>query len=51
MNRPRTPQEIEKLLRREVNFGCPVPGCGSPWLKYHHFAQLGRNATISTQRE
>lgn len=26
-----------KGLRREVNFGCPVQGCGSPYLSYHHF--------------
>lgn len=25
-------------MRREVNYGCPVQGCGSPYLTYHHFA-------------
>jgi hypothetical protein len=24
-------------LRVEVNFGCPVLGCGNPYLTYHHF--------------
>lgn len=24
-------------LRREVGFGCPVPGCRSPFLTWHHF--------------
>ena len=24
-------------LRQEVNFGCPVENCGSPFLTYHHF--------------
>jgi hypothetical protein len=28
---------VKKLLRKEVNFGCPVPGCGNPYLTYHHF--------------
>ncbi len=34
----RTPPKkiIEKLLK-EVNFGCPIPGCGSPFLTIHHF--------------
>ncbi|MDH5795639.1 MAG: hypothetical protein OEZ24_05965 [Candidatus Bathyarchaeota archaeon] len=27
---------LEKL-RKEVNFGCPVPDCGSPYLTAHHF--------------
>ena len=31
------PASIRRLLRREVNFGCPVPSCGSPYLQYHHF--------------
>jgi hypothetical protein len=40
---PRDPgPSIKQLLRREVNFGCPVrfsdgTGCGSPILTYHHF--------------
>jgi len=32
-----TPQHVRQLLRREVNFGCPAPECGSPYLTYHHF--------------
>lgn len=33
---------IKQLLRREVNFGCPIrfpdgSGCGSPILTFHHF--------------
>lgn len=28
---------IKKILRSEVNFGCPVEGCGCPILTYHHF--------------
>jgi hypothetical protein len=40
---PRDPgPTIKQVLRREVNFGCPVrssdgTGCGSPILTYHHF--------------
>lgn len=44
MKRPsRDPgEQIKKLLRCEVNFGCPVrfddgSGCGSPILTFHHF--------------
>lgn len=34
----RTPKKnIRELLRKEVNFGCPVDGCGSPYLTWHHF--------------
>lgn len=29
--------EVRRQLRREVNFGCPVPGCGKPFLTWHHF--------------
>lgn len=34
--------QIKAMLRREVNFGCPVrhvdgTGCGSPILTFHHF--------------
>jgi hypothetical protein len=36
MNRT-PPQEIRRQLRREVGFGCPVNGCGSPYLYWHHF--------------
>jgi hypothetical protein len=31
------PKEKRRYLRAEVNFGCPVPGCGNPYLTYHHF--------------
>lgn len=31
------PVEVRRQLRREVGFGCPVPGCGNPYLTYHHF--------------
>lgn len=31
------PSSIRRLLRSEVNFGCPVPSCGNPYLEYHHF--------------
>lgn len=33
--RPNAP--IRRLLRQEVAFGCPVEGCGNPYLTYHHF--------------
>jgi hypothetical protein len=36
MNRT-PPIEIRRELRSEVGFGCPVPGCGSPYLYWHHF--------------
>lgn len=36
MNRT-PPAEVRRALRREVGFGCPVPGCGSPYLYWHHF--------------
>lgn len=26
----------KKILRSEVGFGCPVKGCGNPYLEYHH---------------
>ena len=29
--------DVKPELRSEVNFGCPVDGCGSPYLAYHHF--------------
>jgi hypothetical protein len=32
------PKKVRELLRKEVNFGCPVMGCGNPHLTYHHFA-------------
>ena len=31
------PVEIRNKLRSEVHFGCPVEGCGSPYLSWHHF--------------
>lgn len=31
------PAEVRKQLRREVGFGCPVKGCCSPYLSWHHF--------------
>jgi hypothetical protein len=35
---PRTPPvAVRRELRREVGFGCPVSGCGNPYLQYHHF--------------
>jgi len=36
MNR-RPPIAVIKILRKEVGFGCPVPGCGRPYLEWHHF--------------
>lgn len=31
------PVAVRRQLRREVGFGCPVSGCGNPYLEYHHF--------------
>lgn len=31
------PTGVRRQLRYEVGFGCPVPGCGNPYLSYHHF--------------
>lgn len=31
------PNEVIKQLCAEVNYGCPVPRCGSPFLTWHHF--------------
>jgi len=31
------PKNILEKLRKEVNFGCPVDECGSPYLMYHHY--------------
>jgi hypothetical protein len=36
MNR-RPPVPVIRALRSEVGFGCPVEGCGSPYLEWHHF--------------
>jgi hypothetical protein len=37
MERTRPLAEIRRQLRGEVGFGCPVEGCGSPYLTWHHF--------------
>jgi hypothetical protein len=31
------PAAVRRQLREEVGFGCPVEGCGSPYLTWHHF--------------
>jgi len=31
------PKSVQEKLRKEVNFGCPVPRCGIPYLTWHHF--------------
>jgi hypothetical protein len=31
------PLEVRKVLQKEVSFGCPVDGCRSPYLEWHHF--------------
>ncbi|MGV2929524.1 hypothetical protein ACE3G8_00375 [Vreelandella venusta] len=31
------PSKVKEILRSEVGFGCPVKGCGNPYLEYHHF--------------
>ncbi|UJR81507.1 HNH endonuclease signature motif containing protein [Sandaracinus amylolyticus] len=31
------PEAVQRALRAEVNYGCPVPGCGNPLLTFHHF--------------
>mgnify|MGYP007059392549 CR=1 FL=1 len=36
MNRD-PPLHVKRQLRKEVNYGCPVPGCGKPFLEWHHF--------------
>lgn len=36
-NRKTIPSEVKEILRAEVGFGCPVKGCGNPYLEYHHF--------------
>lgn len=36
MNRT-PPSSVRKQLRKEVGFGCPVPGCQNPFLEWHHF--------------
>jgi hypothetical protein len=36
-NRIAIPSKVKEVLRSEVGFGCPVKGCGNPYLEYHHF--------------
>ncbi len=36
MNRT-PPIDVKRTLREEVGFGCPIPGCGLPYLEWHHF--------------
>ena len=31
------PENIQRELRREVGYGCPVDGCRQPFLTWHHF--------------
>lgn len=31
------PREVVRALTAEVGFRCPVAGCGSPYLSWHHF--------------
>ena len=31
------PVDVVRKLRVEVGFGCPLPGCGNPYLEWHHF--------------
>lgn len=31
------PVAVRRELAEEVGFGCPVEGCGSPYLTWHHF--------------
>lgn len=37
------PRKIIRELRKEVGFCCPVEGCGSPFLEFHHFSPPWRN--------
>lgn len=37
MKRESIPPQVKLTLRAEVGFGCPVSGCGNPYLEYHHF--------------
>lgn len=32
------PADVKRILRKEVNYGCPIEFCGSPFLSYHHFS-------------
>lgn len=38
------PAKVRKELRTEVGFGCPVPGCGNPYLEWHHFNPTWRES-------
>lgn len=29
--------KVKIILRQEINYGCPIPGCGNPFLTWHHF--------------
>ena len=31
------PMPVQRALRQEVSFGCPVNGCRKPFLTWHHF--------------
>src|SRR3990172_955656 len=31
------PPDVRRELRREIGFGCAFPGCGNPYLYWHHF--------------
>lgn len=31
------PVKVRRQLRKEAGFGCPVLGCGNPYLSWHHF--------------
>jgi hypothetical protein len=31
------PVAVRRELAKEVGFGCPIDGCGSPYLTWHHF--------------
>jgi hypothetical protein len=31
------PADVRRILRQEVGFCCPIDGCGSPYLSWHHF--------------
>ena len=31
------PESVQRELRREVGYGCPVDGCRQPFLTWHHF--------------
>jgi hypothetical protein len=44
------PIEVRRSLRREVGFGCPVDGCGNPYLYWHHFDPPWRERQHHDQR-